>query len=757
MAIKALQKPDRNLRILRRVRRLAISNHDDYFKLEQIVKLVSVAMNVDICSVYSVRKGSIFLLSTTEKLDGRSSDYKKWHISEGLIGNVIRTRVFFQTLLDKNQSGVFLKKQRPEDPLRTFLGIPMVQGEKVIGVLVLKTKEARVFSQLEVELLEVVSIVIHALVKKLGKALEKETPKVKCKGETKKGSPLFRGELFSGEKPVHGKVLVYGGVIPSFQPLSSITPEEEIREFRGVIEVMQQSIEELKKRWTYQHKDVIESDKAGVPEDIFNAYMMLLDDPSWRQRVEDYICKGFTACAAVLNVQQDMDLHFSKMQSKMSSWMVEDFADITQKIVFLLKNMETSEKKEKNREDFILVAKNLGPGDLLTLKDYNIRGLVLEEGGPSSHVVLLAQSLKIPALCWVEDVAKEVKDTDYILLDVDKKVAVVNPTEQHLLEVEKKASAKEKTAVVSTTTLQSKCHEKGYEVLVNIGLLQEIEQIQNLYVDGVGLMRTEILFMQSSDLPSIAEQERDYSYIIKSLNGCRCCIRTLDIGSDKKLPYVNFSFEENPALGWRSIRRSLDKLTFFRHQLRALIRSSSQYGPIDIIFPFIATAEEFFSCKEIYQEEVRTLKLDKKPSIRLGVMIEVPSIIEELEKLKGEVDFFSIGTNDLYQFFFACDRNNPNTSSRYSTLNYSFLKMLKNIYEKVKDLGLDITVCGDMASNEKGAEALAAIGYRKFSVPPSKASLIQKKLLEINEGAVKKKMNNFLAGEKSLYSSSFAI
>jgi|GEM_PF-1212054 len=749
MIIESLQNPDKKLRMLKHIRRLIVSEYDDYFKLDQVTQLLCQVMKVDSCSIYATNDESIFLLAAYGNAGKFSCTKKKWHVSEGLVSDVIRSRVLKQIFLDKDQTGIFLKSIFPERAFKTFLGIPIIRQGKVMGVLVLKTREKRLFPESEIEFLELVSFVTNSIVKGvIKKRIEKPLNMKSADGE-KQALNFFKGEVFAGGRSAYGRAVLYGAGTPSFKPLSSVTQKEGLKEFYQVVEELQESIKELKEGWIHKNKSVVSSGQVRDSEDIFNTYGMLLKDPGWIKRVEGYIKKGFSSSAAVLNVQQDMDLQFSKNSNKSSAWVIEDLADITQKLVFLLQNMELTGKKIQRGEDVIIVAKTLGPGDILALKDYNIKGFVLEEGGPSSHVVLLAQSLGIPALCWVEKVTKEIKDIDYILLDIDKKAAILNPTEKYILEVEKQANSSEEKTIHPTRELQVKCQEKGYDVLVNIGLLEEMEQIQSLHIDGVGLMRTEILFMQAPDFPSVSEQERDYGNIIQALKGRRCCIRTLDIGSDKKLPYVTFAFEENPALGWRSIRRSLDKTTVLKHQLRALIRAAARQGAVDIIFPFISTPEEFFACKRVYEKELDRANLACEPPIRLGVMIEVPSIVEDLERLEGVVDFLSIGTNDLYQFFFACDRNNPNTSFRYSSLNYSFLKMLKNIYEKAKLMNVDISICGDMASQDQGIEALVALGYKKFSVVPFRAGLIQKKLSEMDIDDLKKKMDLFLEQRKN--------
>ncbi len=750
MKKQPFQKPGIGLRILRRLRSVVVSNHNSQFKLDRIVRLFSADLSVDVCSLYILTKENFLLLSSTWGLDEQYIHKTRLHISEGLVGEVARTQAPLYVSLAKDHPKFLLKPETGEENLKTFLGIPIVQREKVIGILTFRTKDKRLFEKWEVELLEVSAVVIADIVKKMQKEIQEENYIFQDISSHTHSIKAFNGQLFSEGSSAYGRALIYGETLPSFKPLSSLSEKESIKQLHKAINILCLSINELKSSWKNDKSHMDLDLELESSRQIFDVYTMLLEDPSWKSRIESYIKKGFTPAASALNVQQDMEFQFSKISNTTSAWILEDLKDITQKLLFILQNNKQLSGENLADENIIVVAKSLGPGDLLTLKSFNIKALIIENSGPSSHVVFLARSLGLPVLGWVNKLIENVKPTDYILLDTKKKRVILNPDPQVFSKIQEKERAenKNKETIFSTLKLKNACSQNGYEVFANLGLLEEISKIQSLHVSGIGLMRTEILFMQEPELPSVSAQEIYYGKVISSFKGRHCCIRTLDIGGDKKLPYMNLPAEENPALGWRSIRISLDRLTIFKHQLRALIRSAIAHGPVDILLPFISTAEEFFECKSIYEKEIYALKLDKKPPVNLGIMVEVPSIVADLDRLKGEVDFLSVGTNDFFQFFFACDRNNPNISYRYSNMSYSFLKVLKDLREKAEKLNMSISICGDMASNDKGVQVLAAIGYRKFSVRPSSAAFIQHTLAMLDTVAWEKKMEVFFKEAK---------
>lgn len=701
--------------------------------MDRVVRLLAAGLGADMCSVFTLGNDNYLELSSTWGLASDAVHKVRLHISEGIIGETVRIRSTLYIPNVKDHKSFLYHPEVGEDELCSYLGIPIIRHDEALGVVCLQTVSMRTFSDQETELVEIASLVVGDILEQAKKS------ELHFDLDTEARS-LWKGKIFAQGPSLSGRVLLYGKTKPSYKPLSSLTIEQETDRFLQAVEFLKNSIHGLQSTWNSNELNDHNQDSRN----IFETYTMYLEDPSWQERVENYIRRGFTSSASVKNVLQDMEFQFQQLKQDSSPWILEDLRDISQKLFFILQNQKQLIEKGKSNHNVIVVAKHLGPGDLLTLNKYNVKGIILEHGGPSSHVVLLAKSMNIPLLGWAVGITDVVSSTDTILLDTKNETAIINPSLELCKKLTSETHPNSHVPITSTPKLQKNCRNKGYQVLVNLGLMEELSKAGNLHVDGVGLFRTEILFMKEQEFPSTDQQASYYGHLLKIMKGKKCCIRTLDIGSDKHLPYFKPPKEANPALGWRSIRISLDRHTIFRHQLRALIRAANSHGPLDILFPLVCTAEEFFNCRDIYQEELARLNLAKKPPIRLGVMIETPASVMDLVRLKGHVEYLSLGTNDLFQFFFACDRGNPNVAYRYDRTSHSFLLYLKEIREKAHALGMNITVCGDMGSIDGEIQVLAALGYTSFSVMPETAPSLQKELSTFDRSWWEAKVNAYI-------------
>ena len=531
-------------------------------------------------------------------------------------------------------------------------------------------------------------------------------------------------------------------------------PRVEILKFKS--KNSSKELQRLEKALTELRKDIDKmlrsSDFSGASDykDVLEAYKMLSLDEGWVRKLNKAVLQGLTAEAAVESVQASMNEKFNKFDDIYLSERLYDLKDLSNRLERHLTGTALSSSLTELPKDTILLARNLGPTELLNYPKGKLKGLILEEGSRSSHTTIVARALNIPLMGRTKFLKEmSVKQNETVIIDGEKGEIFIRPTEdiQNIYSIRMKMSQTLKTEYKSIKDKKGITLDgKRIELNMNAGLVMELNQLEESGADGIGLFRTELQFLISETLPRMEEQKNFYRSVLDAAKGKKVIFRTLDIGGDKILPYMTAPKEENPALGWRAIRVALDRPGLLRLQLRALIHASEN-NELSVMFPMIAEFDELMQAKELLSKEISRMKKFNKllpKKISIGSMLEIPSLIWQFDILLPEVDFISVGSNDLMQFLFAADRGNSAIVDRYSILKPSALRFLKQAVDKCNEFRVPIHICGDISGKFSYVLALLGLGFRSFSLTPADIGPIKKIVRSLHLGDLEKFMNSQL-------------
>jgi len=496
-----------------------------------------------------------------------------------------------------------------------------------------------------------------------------------------------------------------------------------------------------------EHGDVAE---GGEHREVLEAYRMFAHDRGWVHKLEEAVMTGLTAEAAVERVQSDTRARMLRQTDPYLRERLHDLDDLANRLLRQLLGRDHAPAREHLPENAIIVARSMGPAALLDYDRKRLRALVLEEGGPTSHVAIIARALGIAAVGEVNNAIGFVDSGDAVIVDGTTGEVHIRPSP------DLEASYIERVRVRARRQLQYQAlrdrpcvTRDGVEIslFLNAGLLVDLPHIEETGASGIGLFRTELQFMVAGQFPRTGEQLSLYRAVLDAAAGRPVTFRTLDVGGDKVLPYMRIVEEENPALGWRAIRLGLDRPALLRSQIRALLRAASG-RELRLMFPMIAAVREFDEAKELVERELTYLRRHNHrlpERVEIGTMVEVPSLLYQLDELLDRVDFLSVGSNDLAQFLFAADRGNPRVSTRFDELSIPMLRALRDIAERGEAHGKPVTLCGEMASKTVGALALIALGYRKLSLVPSAVGPVKAMALELDVGKAETLVKTLIA------------
>ncbi len=486
---------------------------------------------------------------------------------------------------------------------------------------------------------------------------------------------------------------------------------------------------------------------------IMEAYKMFALDKGWYKKISADIDKGYTAEAAVEHVYEDMWNKLSATNDQYLRERLYDLRDVSDRLRAFIAGEEESFQVPAD-EDIIIIAQTMGPADLMDYSYEHIRGLIIEDCTPTMHVVIVAKALNIPVIAKIHGVLKEIKIGETIAVNGEEAMVYVRPSARLINDYQKKSTGIKKVFAelnkikdLPTETLDG----VKINLAMNYGLDLDYEYIKPTKCSGIGLYRTEITFMSADKMPDVESQERQYKKLFDAMGNKKIIFRSLDVGSDKFLPYWGELKEENPALGWRSIRITLDRRAILKRQIRAMLRAAAD-KELNVMFPMVSSLQEFLEAKETLMLEYEREKQRKNPTakkVNVGIMIEVPSVLFQLDELLQQVDFVSVGTNDLYQFVFACDRGNPRLSDRYDVLSAPFLKLMKLIVDKSSQYKVYCSVCGEMAGNPLEAMVLIGLGYRNLSVSGASYAKVKKMIISMKEEDVEDYVKSLLKSPKN--------
>jgi phosphotransferase system, enzyme I, PtsP len=709
--------------LLRRLREVMAEPVSAQERLDKIVVLIAANMVAEVCSVYVLRVDSTLELYATEGLNRDAVHRTVLRSDEGLVGLVATQATAINLSNAQSHPAFSFRPETGEEIYHSFLGVPILRAGNTLGVLVVQNRARRTYSEEEVEALQTTAMVLAEMIASgelSALALPGAEPAAR-RSLYLKGSALSEG-IALGHVVLHEPRVVVTNYIADDIP-------KELKHLQAAVETLRADLDQL-----LEHGDVVE---GGEHRDVLEAYRMFAYDRGWVHKLEEAVVTGLTAEAAVERVQSDTRARMLRQTDPYLRERLHDLDDLANRLMRQLTGRDHAPSRENLPENAILVARSMGPAALLDYDRKRLRGLVLEEGGPHSHVAIVARALGIAAVGEIDN-ATGIADTgDAIIVDGSAGDLHLRPLPDMEAAYAERVRLRARRQQQYQALRDQPCVTKDGEeitLLINAGLSVDLPHIADTGAAGIGLFRTELQFMVAPNFPRSSEQYTLYRAVLDAADNKPVTFRTLDIGGDKVLPYMRNIEEENPALGWRAIRLGLDRPALLRTQLRALLRAGGGRS-LKIMFPMIATVAEFEQAKDLVERELTHLRRHghKLPDqVEVGSMVEVPSLLYQLDELLERADFLSVGSNDLVQFLYAVDRGNPRVSGRFDSLSAPVLRALKDIADKCHEHGKPVTVCGELASQPIGALALAAIGYRSLSLTPSAVGPVKAMLLDLD-------------------------
>ncbi|MBF9024520.1 phosphoenolpyruvate--protein phosphotransferase [Rhodobacterales bacterium HKCCD6035] len=688
-------------------------------RLDRITHLIADSMGTEVCSIYLLRDSDTLELCATEGLAPEAVHVTRMRLGEGLVGRVARDARPINTPNAPAARGFRYMPETGEERYSSFLGVPIQRLGERLGVLVVQSKEARSYSEDELYALEVVAMVLAEMTELGAFVGEGEALSARHQSQV-----MIRGGV-AQEGVTEGAVYLHEPRVVVTRPVAD-DPEAEQARLSDAIATLRQSVDQLLTRM-----DNDDSEERQVLE----AYRMFANSRSWIKRMQEDIARGLSAEAAVEKEQSAARARLETVPDAYLRERLQDLDDLSNRLLRILTG-QGGDTGAEMPEHPILVARNIGPGELL---DYGrrLKGVVLEEGSVGSHAAIVARALAIPLIINAKRITTEALNGDPILVDGEQGIVHLRPEENVAKafrdKIAMQAAAQERYASIRDKPAETLCGTR-ITLEMNAGLMADLPSLPSSGAEGVGLFRTELQFLTRNQVPRRGELAALYSRVMDAAGGKRVVFRTLDIGSDKVLPYMKRPEEPNPALGWRAIRVGLDKPGVMRMQLQALIRAA-QGRPLSVMFPFVAQLEEFTEARDhLLREMDREAALGHilPKTLKIGAMLETPSLAFAPRQFFEMADFVSIGGNDLKQFFFAADRENEQVRRRYDTLNVSFLNFLQMIVTRCVETETDLSFCGEDAGRPLEALCFAAMGLRKLSMRPASIGPVKSLLRRVD-------------------------
>ncbi|SOD91241.1 phosphoenolpyruvate--protein phosphotransferase [Caenispirillum bisanense] len=702
-------------RLLGRLRDVMAGGGQPQERLDKVVTLIAESYDAEVCSCYVMRAGEVLELFATHGLLQSAVHNTRLRVGEGLVGE-IAAHARPIALADAWSHPAFAyRPETGEELYHSLMGVPIVRGGRVVGVLVVQNREERTYHEEAVETLETVAMVLAELLTVAQLVNRQELLPVD-------GNALLPLRLEG--MGLNGGVGI--GVAVLHQPqvrvgrLVSEDPEAEHERVRAALSTLRAEVDGM------LDDDTVKThagDGFGDFRDVLETYRMFAEDTGWITKINEAISSGLTAEAAVQKVHDDTRVRMAHVSDPYIRERLHDLEDLANRLLYHLVGGEQVSSRGALPDDAVLVCRNLGPTELLDYDRAKLRGLVMEEGSRTMHAVIIARALGVPVVARVGGLLTKVEPYDPIILDGDHGQVFIRPGDDVREAFEKSLKhRRRKLAAYSALKSEPSVTRDGIPVdlMLNAGLLMDLPHLDETGAAGIGLYRTEVPFMARASLPQVEDQQQLYRRILDAAGERPVVFRTLDVGSDKVLPYWHGQPEDNPALGWRSIRISLDRPAILRAQLRALIQAAPG-RELRIMFPMISEVSEFVAARRLLDMELEREERLRGPGalpsvLKVGTMLEVPALIWQLPQLLSRIDFISLGSNDLVQFLYACDRGNPKIADRYDVLSPAVLRVVDQIARQCRTAGVPLSICGEMAGRPLEALALIALGVRTLSM-----------------------------------------
>ncbi|HEY6256012.1 MAG TPA: phosphoenolpyruvate--protein phosphotransferase, partial [Xanthobacteraceae bacterium] len=652
--------------LLRRLREVMAEPVSAQERLDKIVVLIAANMVAEVCSVYVLRVDNTLELYASEGLNREAVHQTVLRQDEGLVGLVASEANPINLSEAQNHPAFSYRPETGEEIYHSFLGVPVLRAGNTLGVLVVQNRARRTYSEEEEEALQTTAMVLAEMIAsgELSALARPGAPEPAARRplHVTGGATLTEG-IALGHAVLHEPRVVITNFIADDLP-------KELKRLRAAVETMRSDLDVLLERG--------ELPDGGEHREVLEAYRMFADDRGWLHRLEEAVRTGLTAEAAVERVQSDTRARMLRISDPYLRERLHDLDDLANRLMHQLLGQDYAPARDRLPENAVLVARSMGPAALLEYDRRRLRGLVLEEGGPNSHVAIVARALGIPAVGEIANATGIVDPGDAIIVDGTTGDVHIRPSPDMEAAYVERVRLRARRQLQYLALRDKPCQTKNGEpitLMINAGLAVDLPHIEETGAAGIGLFRTELQFMVAAAFPRAAEQFSLYRTVLDAAGDRPVTFRTLDVGGDKLLPYMRNVVEENPALGWRAIRLGLDRPALLRAQLRALLRAGAGRG-LRIMFPMIATVEEFDEAKALVERELTHLRRHghKLPErVDVGSMVEVPSLLYQLDELLERVDFLSIGSNDLAQFFYAADRGNARVAERFDPISVPLL------------------------------------------------------------------------------------
>ena len=700
-------RPDASRLLLQRVREVAATVVDKQDRLDGITAEIADVMAAEVCSIYIRHGDNRLWLTATTGLNPEAVHTTALAVGEGLVGLVAESARPVNLSEATAHENFAYRPETGEEAFHSFVGVPLLRGGLVVGVLTVQNVRPRLYATDEVDALQTVAMLVAEVAaahEPPGEDIGEDLRPVRLEGRVlNAGVALGTAHMHEARLPVQSMV-------------SGADAAAEIARVDQALDEMHRALDDR----------FHAADLAGEGEhrEVLQAYRMFAEDRGWLSRIREAVRGGLSAEGAVVRIQEQMRARMRQIRDPFFRERLHDLDDLSHRLLEHLAGEAGRMQKDVLPGDAVLVARSMGPAELLDYPRERLRALLLEEGSHTAHVVIVARALDIPVLGGLKDISAIAEGGDRVAVDGENGQVFIRPgaqVEQNFLHaMQMREERRAQFAVLRDKAARS---VDGVEVSLNInaGLLIDIQQVAAVGADGVGLYRTEIPFMVRSRFPDVEDQQRLYSRALDLSEGRPLVFRTLDIGGDKVLPYWRQAEEENPAMGWRALRLTLDRPQMLRQQLRAMVRAAAGRD-LHVMFPMVAEVSEFERARAALDAEIdreRRQGRDAPASVFAGAMLEVPALVWQLPSLLRLTDFISVGSNDLLQFFFAADRANPRVSARYDLLSPAVLAFFAHIVDSAEGANRPIAFCGEMAGGVLEAMTLIGLGFRTLSVAPA--------------------------------------
>ncbi|MGJ0237878.1 phosphoenolpyruvate--protein phosphotransferase [Novosphingobium fluoreni] len=725
--------------ILTRLHEVMASRSNAQTKLNTVVEVIGECLDSEVCSIYLLREGMLELFAT-RGLAQEAVHVTRMAVGEGLVGTIAEEIETLNLAEATAHPDFMYRPETGEEKFHSFAGVPIVRRERAVGVLSVQHVDPRGYADIEIEALQTVAMVLSELIHNADLVDEVDSY-AGASGQT-------------GPEQLRGLTLVKGlasGVAVYHQPritIEHVVAEDTEAERARVIMAFDKMRDQVERMANQAEFGV-----GGEHEEVLATYKMFAYDEGWTRRINEAIDSGLTAEAAIERVQQRTRMRMRQIDDPLLADRMHDLEDLSNRLLRIVSGQLGTAATMGLRSDAILIARNLGPAELLEYDRRRLKGVLLEEGSLTSHVVIVARAMGIPVLGRVRGLRGKVREGDPLLLDSDQATVTIRAAAGQIEAFETRLGrSRERQAAYAALRDVVPISQDGKRitVMINAGLRDDVANLALTGADGIGLFRTEFQFLVSATLPARERQTRLYREVMESAGNKPVMFRTVDIGGDKTLPYLRHDDgegEENPAMGWRALRVALERDGLLKVQARALIEAAAG-RTLNVMFPMVSEPWEFEAARKVFEGQLEFLRSRRKrvaESIRYGVMLEVPALAEQLDLIAPRIQFLSIGTNDLTQFLFAADRANPKLAERYDWLSPAILRYLRRVVRSLDGYNVDTTVCGEMGGRQLEALALIGVGIERLSITPASVGPLKAMIGQCNVGEIRAAMEGWLA------------